>query len=362
MRYERITIVMDLLGCPNRCKHCWLGHAPNPRLSTEDLRFAAEAFRPFCRELSVYDWSREPDFAPDYRDRWILCDKLSTGGQGSREHFELASVWRLARDEAYASWLKSVGVDAVQLTLFGGEETTDWFTGRRGAYQDILVSVDRLLEAGIAPRVQAFVNKRNLEELPAVEDFIRRLHLEERCREIGRDFQCFVHQGSCDGENRQFYPEWITPGDLEKIPPYLLEKTLEHFDAHTPEEVYGVTEAELYRELAEDRSVRSLGAGLTEAVLYIGGDFTVYPNFGEPSQPAWRLGNLKSEGAEAILTALAEDRSPAQKARAGVPLAELVRAVGDPSSQRLFGRGDYIEFLLNAYCKEKDIRKKGASR
>lgn len=348
MKYPTISLVMDLLGCPNRCKHCWLGHAPNPRLTLDHLRFAAQAFRPFCQDLVVYDWSREPDFAPDYRERWALCNELST--VPSRDHFELASVWRLARDESYAPWLKSLGVDAVQLTLFGGEEATDWFTGRRGAYQDILTAVDRLFAAGIAPRVQAFVNKRNLPELPAVEDFIRRLDLEARCRAIGQEFRCFVHQGSCDGENRQFYPDWITREDVEKIPPYLLEKTLEHFGGSTPEEVYGVPEAELYQALLEDHSVQSLGAGITEPVLYIGGDFTVYPNFGEPSSPAWALGNLKTDGPEAILGALAEDKSAAQHARATVPLGELVRAQGDPHGQGLFGREDYIEFLLNGYC------------
>ena len=348
MTYQKISIVMDLLGCPNRCRHCWLGHAPNPRLSLEDLRFAAEAFRPFCDTLEVYDWSREPDFAPDYRERWALCNELST--VPAREHFELASLWRLARDDSYAPWLKSLGVDVVQLTLFGGEETTDWFTGRKGAYQDILAAVDRLLAAGIAPRVQAFVNKRNLPELPAVEDFIRRLDLEARCRAIGQEFRCFVHQGSCSGENRRFYPDWITPGDLEKIPAYLMEKTLEHFGAAAPAEVYGLPEAELYQALLRDKTVKSLGAGLTEPVLYIGGGFTAYPNFGEPSSPAWALGNLKTHGPEAVLTALAEDKSPAQQARATVPLGELARAQGDPESQRLFGREDYIEFLLNGYC------------
>lgn len=348
MKYPKISLVMDLLGCPNRCKHCWLGHAPNPRLTLDDLRFAAEIFRPLCDSLEVYDWSREPDFAPDYRERWDLCNQLST--VPARDHFELASVWRLARDDSYAPWLKSLGVNAVQLTLFGGEQATDWFTGRKGAYQDILAAVDRLFAAGIAPRVQAFVNQRNLSELPAVEDFIRRLDLESRCRAMGQEFRCFVHQGSCDGENRQFYPNWITREDVEKIPPYLLEKTLEHFGAATPAEAFGVPEAELYQALLEENSTESLGAGITEPVLYIGGDFTVYPNFGEPSSPAWALGNLKSDGPEAILTALAEDKSVAQHARATVPVAELARAQGDPHGQGLFGRGDYIEFLLNDYC------------
>ena len=107
--FDRLTLSLDLAGCPNRCRHCWLGWGPNGGLSREDLAWAAEAFRPYARELAVYDWYREPDYAQDYRERWELCESLSTPGSG-REHFELASLWRLARDENYAPWLKGLGV------------------------------------------------------------------------------------------------------------------------------------------------------------------------------------------------------------------------------------------------------------
>ena len=126
MKYDNILIALDMLGCPNRCRHCFVGWRPNSKLSKNDLVSTAEA--------------------------WELCNKLSSKPP---EHYELASVWRLARDEGYAPWLKSLDVKYVQLTLFGGEELTDYFTGRKGAYQDILKAIDVLLENVIAPRIQA---------------------------------------------------------------------------------------------------------------------------------------------------------------------------------------------------------------
>lgn len=348
--YREIALCMDLLGCPNRCKHCWLGWSPNPNLGLEDLRAGAEAFRPYAEALRVYDWTREPDFADDYRERWQLCEELSTqDGQADppRDHFELASVWRLARDESYPAWLKSLGVDVVQLTLFGGEETTDFMTGRKGTYRDILRAIEVLLESGIAPRIQVFVNKRNIGELPQVEALIRKLKLEERCQAVGQAFRCFVHQGSCDGQNQQFYPDWVTPEDLLKIPPYLAGQTETHF-GESLEEVFGQTEADLCRALEEDGSTQSLGSGLEAPVFYVDGQWNVYPNFGQ-IDPAWRLGNLKADGPQAILDCLAQDKSLAQHTRATVPLKELARACGSPESQRLFGRDDYIEYLLNRY-------------
>ncbi len=349
MQYENITIALDMLGCPNRCRHCFVGWRSNPRLSAEDLKAAAEAFRPFAETLTVYDWNREPDFGDDYREKWELCDQLSTKAP---EHYELASVWRLAKDEKYAPWLKSLGLRYVQLTLFGGAELTDYFTGRQGAYQDILKAIDMLLENGIAPRIQVFVNKRTLPELPKIEELIGRLELEKRCEAIGIPFACFVHQGSCDGEAEKLYPIWVTGDDLERLPDKLVQHTLRHFDAPDLKAVFGRGESEWYCELLQDDSTEQPGK-ISAPVLYIDGDFNVTPNIGIPAKQ-WLLGNLKRDGAKTILENLSEGRSIAQRIRATVPLRKLAETCGDPESRRLFDREDYIDYLLNRYCSRQE--------
>lgn len=350
MQYENILVAMDMLGCPNRCRHCFMGWRPNPKLTESDLRFAADAFRPYAKTLTVYDWNREPDFGDDYREKWELCRQLSSPDTPP-EHYELASVWRLARDEEYAPWLKSLGVRYVQLTMFGGEELTDYFTGRKGAYQDILKAIDVLLESGIAPRIQVFANKKTVPELPKVVELIERLELEERCEATGIPFVCFVHQGSCDGEAENLYPIWVTSEDIDKIPDKLLQYTLKHFNETNIQAVFGSEEGELYRELLRDNTTENMG-DIKSPVLYIDGELNVYPNIGVPSKQ-WILGNLKEQCACEILTRLAEDRSPAQLVRATIPVGELVKAYGDQSSKRLFGRSDYIEYLLSRYCQRQ---------
>ncbi len=350
MQYDNILLALDMLGCPNRCRHCFMGWRPNPKLTESDLRFVAEAFRPYAKTLTVSDWNREPDFGDDYREKWELCKELSSK-DAQPEHYELASVWRLARDREYAPWLKSLGIRYVQLTLFGGEELTDRFTGRKGAYRDILKAIDVLLENGIAPRIQAFANKETVPELSKVVELIDSLKLEERCEAIGIPFACFVHQGSCDGEGEKLYPIWVTSGDLDKIPSKLAEYTVKHFNKPSIREVFGREERELYNELINDRSTESLGR-TAPAVLYIDGDFNAAPNIGVPTEP-WYLGNLNTDGPEAILSRLMNDESPAQRVRAAVPLSELVKACGDPESRRLFGRDDYIEYLLSRYCRRQ---------
>ena len=55
MLFRQITVCLDMRGCPNRCRHCWLGVTPNGHLEEPDLRFVAQAFRPFTRDLEVMD-------------------------------------------------------------------------------------------------------------------------------------------------------------------------------------------------------------------------------------------------------------------------------------------------------------------
>lgn len=344
MNFDSITVALDMRGCPNRCKHCWIGHAPNAHLTAADLRYAAGQFRPYTDRLTVDDWYREPDFSDDYRQLWALCNSLS---DAHPPHFELISVWRAVRDAGYVPWLASIGLQTAQLTLFGGEAATDYYTGRRGAYQDILQTIQLLLDHRIAPRLQVFVNKDNIDQLPLVEQLIRQLELEARCQTFGGQFACFVHQGSCDGENAKLYDRWVTPEDLAKIPPMLADHTLRHWGKNDLRAVFGQPEQRLYQTLCADNTTASYVTN--DPVFYIDADWNVYPNITTPSA-AWRLGNLQADGVETVLQNYLDSKSPAQHARATVPLCQMAAAAGDAASQRLFTKGDYIIYLLNRFC------------
>lgn len=346
MKFKKIYVCLDMHGCPNRCKHCWLGAAPNGNMAKEELKAAAKAFRPFTDCLETDFWYREPDFSDDYKELYALSDSLS---DTKKKHFELVSFWRLVRDGEYVKWLSEIGLEKAQLTVFGGEATTDFYVGRKGAYQEILKAINILLDNKISVRLQSFVTKNNIDELEEMEELIERLDLEKRCKAFGGEFSFFLHNGSCDGENEQFYDAWITPAELKKIPPVLKEYTLKHFGKSDIKDVFGKTEKELYNELINDGS--TFDCTVDSPVFYIDGGFDVYPNITAPA-PHWRLGNLKKDGAEKVLQNYANNKSPAQQTRLAVPICDIVRSEGDKTSERLFGRGDYIELLLNRYCRK----------
>ena len=154
----QIAVALDMGGCPNRCRHCWLGAWPSERMSHGDLRWTVGRFRrwarpgedePFFKRITAFSWWREPDYRPDYRE---LCELERELSDGQPTRVELLSVWRLARDKGYASWAKSVGTEACQITFFGLQESHDWFVRRKGSFHDSLLATERLLEAGIQPR------------------------------------------------------------------------------------------------------------------------------------------------------------------------------------------------------------------
>ena len=70
MKFSEMNVCLDMAGCPNRCKHCWLGEAPNGHMAVDELEWAAKQFRPFTDCLEIFDWYREPDFRKDYKELW----------------------------------------------------------------------------------------------------------------------------------------------------------------------------------------------------------------------------------------------------------------------------------------------------
>ena len=343
--FEKITVCLDMAGCPNRCRHCWLGATPNGRLTEDDLQYCAEAFRPFAKDLSVCSWYREPDYLNHYQELHELENHLSTT---KTPHFELMSFWRAVRDPTYVPWLRSLNVSACQLTLFGSEETTDYYCGRKGAYQEILKAADLLLENGIAPRFQIFIHQGNVDELPLLEELLLKKEYARRVKNIGQELTVFVHQGSCDGESEKQYDIWLTPESVKKIPDSFIVSTLKHFQRQNLSDVFGQTEEVLYGELAADASTQDFVSN--SPVFFVDKDFYVYPNISAPS-PWWQLGHLKTDGCESILKEYAANESPAQRIAKTVSIGDMVKACSSENSQRLFLKGDYLSYLLNQYCR-----------
>ena len=346
---RKIGIALDMHGCPNRCRHCYLGRACDIKMSDDDLQYAAARFRsyarpgeerPFIEELTVSSWFREPDFSPNYRRLYQLESELS---DGEPARFELLSTWRLARDERYAEWAKQVGPDTCQITFFGVGETQDWFYRRRGAFQDCLRATERLLVAGMKPRWQLFLTRKILPELGSLLRIVERLRIREKVDALGGEFQIFVHTPGPDGEARKI--EYLRPRieETKGIPLELIEASQEHLKR----EKLWYTERELVSEIlkAEDRFPSAYP--YDKLWFLIESNWDVFSNLG-PLEPWWRLGNLKRDRVGTIVESFENDQPLGLRTIQTVPAKTLARRFGDPEGLLIYSSADDLLSLFVA--------------
>ena len=337
MNKKSILLAADMYGCPNRCKHCWLGHMPNRKMEEGADEWIVDYFKPYFDSICFYSWLREPDFCNDYRARWRKDIELSVNAAPVR--YELASFWRIVRDPEYVKFLKEVDVKVVQLTFFGLEEMTDKYVGRVGAFRELLKATELLLENGIAPRWQAFIYEENKKEIVELLQLSEQLRLKERCQGFGQEFKFIVHTGGCDGENRKRYDIWIEKDNIpEVLIPYYL-----NYDSL-------LTEKECCELLSEDTAhrVRHNGAVI---VLQISNTYDVFFNFTHMSKE-WKIGNLKTDDQKELIRRIVEEDIPALNLARKVTMKELVAKFGDRHSNKAFQMSDYKDYLLNRYLEE----------
>lgn len=338
MKTKDIIILTDMYGCPNRCKHCWLSHMPNIRMPESRDKLIVEYFKPFFHSVTFYSWVREPDYCDNYAERWEKDNEISVNAKPQR--FELASFWRLARDKNYVRFLKSVGVDTVQLSFFGTEEITDWYVGRKGAYQELLQATEILIDNRIAPRWQVFINAENATDIIDLLAYSKELKLSERCKAFSRDFSFFIHSGSCDGENRKLYPLRI---NREAIPAELIPYYINFSETKT--------EVELCELLANDNTCFAYH-NENEITLNIANNFDVYFNFTH-MRPEWKIGNVITDDSSELVRRIINEDIPALRLARKTPTSELVKLFGNPQSHKIFDSvDDYKAYMLNEMIKE----------
>ena len=354
LRSRKLGLAFDMHGCPNACRHCYVGDLPGGAMSEQDVRWAAELFRGFARkddaaaffeEMKVCTSAREPDFSDDYRRLYQLEAELS---DGKPCRYELLSIWRVARDEGYARWAKTVGPDTCQISFFGTDETNDWFFRRKGAFRDGLAATERLLEAGMKPRWQLFLTRKILAELPDLLKLVEKMRLRQRVESLGGEFDIFMHTPGPHGRARRIEHLRPTIDELKHIPGEIIESSKKHFKAET----LHCTEAELCSQIVAAEDAFPYAYPQPEMLwLLATTTFDVFPINMGTSEPWWRLGNLKTDLVEAILRRFEHNETPGLRTICGISPKELVRKHGDLRSRRVYdARDDLLALYVDRHC------------
>lgn len=334
---RELGVALDMHGCPNRCRHCYLPCLPSGHMTEDDARWAVAQFRgyarkgedkPFIENLSVSSWVREPDYSDDYER---LAELEAELGDGKPSRYELLSIWRLARDEEYAEWAKRIGPDTCQITFFGMEETQDWFHRRRGAFHDCVRAAERLLEVGMKPRWQLFMTKKILPHLDDLMRLVDRMKIRERVRALGSEFVIFIHPPGLVGEGRKIAHLSATLADTRLVPAEIVRSTQKH---HNTDKIW-ITEAETVARILDD--AEGFGSPYPfppepKLWFFVASNWDVFSNTGT-TDPWWRLGNLRRDPIDVVFDNLESDGILPLRLNRPDTLRGLARRYGDPNSQ-----------------------------
>ena len=52
---KNLLLAVDMYGCPNRCRHCWLGHMPNRKMETGADEWIVGYFKPYFEHIGFYN-------------------------------------------------------------------------------------------------------------------------------------------------------------------------------------------------------------------------------------------------------------------------------------------------------------------
>lgn len=360
---REVSFTFDLHGCPNRCRHCWLGCASNRQLSTNEAfnifekireRVNNGSERPHLERIKYFgSWLREPHYSDDYRMLYEAELKYNHGFSTDKE-YELLSIWRLAKDADYAKWAKEVfGAERCQITFFGMEETNDWFYRRKGAFKDAITATERLIEVGIKPRWQLFQTKKVIPELDSLLKLVDRLRLRDRVSALGEEFDLFMHDTGPSGEARKIEHLRLTSEDIQNIQQEINGYTVRHYG----EPVSYHTENYWLDSINEEEE-KPIGFSYPEELwFYVKADWDVYSNVDSASLEPWRiLGNLKADNFHDIFTAFRENRNVAFEILERMSVKELARRMGKQGSDKVYmSKSDLIELYVEEYC-EKQYR------
>jgi MoaA/NifB/PqqE/SkfB family radical SAM enzyme len=234
--------------------------------------------------------------------------------------------------------LKELGVDIVQLTLFGTEEDTDYFRGRKGAYREHMQAIDILLKNEIVPRIQIFPFSTTIDDIHRLNRVLEDIRLEERVNDMGNEFSCFLNTPMPIGQGFNLENIRLRESDLGKLPNNLIEKTLKHYKSESAD-ILWKTEGELLPELLEENN--PLIAESVPLPLGIDPDLNVYPIYWEVAE-WWCLGNVREDGVGKIIDNLINRNNPGLKMNYETPVSYFAKKYGKPDGEKLYANTELV--------------------
>ncbi len=162
---ESVDLTIEVIGCPTVCRHCWAQGVPYSALPVADVAWVLDAVHDWCDASGLrfgaypmHEVAAHPEAADILRLfaqhdwRSALFQPLVTTGVP----LALRDDWREVLEAA-----AETGTTIVWLAFHGMAETHDRQVGRRGAFAEALLAVERIRGVGLRVGCNVFVTKDN---------------------------------------------------------------------------------------------------------------------------------------------------------------------------------------------------------
>lgn len=319
-KYKFISLMIEVCGCGNHCKHCYIPDHAKRFKPLEEVKaiidnYAEVLNEPAITESALLYLHDEPTLYPKLLELWRYgyekgvkpVPTLSTNGFGI--------VKRKEGEEILAAF-KAYGGRGLNMALYGEREYHDWFAGFKGSYDTRREAARKAKVHGFWIHWNIYLTKENIDQIIRLLD-----ELTEDYKDIGGPNFTLKWESWADLH--------ITQKEMDRIPEEYRKFTAEQkWPKYAPK-----SEAEWVRIAlsGEDLTLYTKEDEIPNAwAMDIGGDLFDC----EPCLPMFKLGNLKTNSLREIFAN--GKQSAGWCTLMNTDLALLARKVGDPHNGRLY--------------------------
>lgn len=160
-------------ACNLACSHCYAACAGEQRvLTTDQARAVIDDLAAFGVPVILFSGG-EPFLRPDIRTL-----AAHAKARGIRVTFSTNGT---LIDDAWADWIRDLGVAYVGISIDGTEAIHDAFRRHPGAYRQSLAAIRRLRDRGVKVGLRVTMTRDNVASLPDIFDLMRRERVPRIC-------------------------------------------------------------------------------------------------------------------------------------------------------------------------------------
>ncbi|MBN2383939.1 radical SAM protein [bacterium] len=326
-----LSLNIHAAPCTNRCRHCWTsGSNEHKRVPVDQVNFVLDKLaevRPHIPFVGFFLLD-EPTFHPQFIEIMEHAAELNVIGS---EHFLATngSILGTASDEKWDR-LKNTGIGYFQFTFYGSETVHDEFAGRRGAFHNVVDTIQRANQHDIEWVAAIVLHRENIRDLAAVIQIVKGLDTSGNMRIGWFPFQWQGRGRVLPRVRKKEYEQYV-PLDIRQHRKLLMTESA------------AIRAITADPELARRKPIETLCGALTLNIdrdldVYCGGSCDAGGLAAAVPELArlFYLGKLTDEGFPPLLEKFLKRELPVMERLENINWAQLAERYGDPANDEIF--------------------------